>query len=573
MQRKTQDDVADGSTVCWRLWRHCLCRSGWYPIFIAPLVTCACLLDLYSSTGCDFIRYDIGFDPINNVWSSSRAQFGLFSFESNQGGQNRLPGFNEGCSAYSESFETTFIATDQSWPISRICAYISGISGLLATAVCWLLTITPIPASFFWPGVLLPSVIMAMLSGCGKFLMFDADICYDEIWLHSQGSTPVAARSCEIGESSVFGLAAVTAFFFCAVLICYRAPQRRKLDPNFGRRHEPDSTIEMDPSGSLVILDPEHGEVPTTDSGPIQDRESPASDMQMMKTTNAAKMRRDLTWSSDATKQDSTRNLRALSPPPRHKLGSGNHNRRSIKNSNSDGSNNMTWTDQTQPVGVVTVADQRSHSRSCSDSTTQSSQRSSLPPRHNGKSKMIVQTQMNHNINFKDHHTHDGGSVSSRVSKLSFTELDTQASDELSLQGFQYSTSSSSSQGAPSVVNVPKRNKSFLASAPPVRPNQKHIRSHARLSDDRNDSYTDSPTMSRFDSPRDMAEPANLPCPLPPLDEMSSTRSGEDHGVLINNVLRDLQASFSTAAFDTAGDRSYTEVKGKLTDPDKLYVE
>jgi len=62
--------------------------------------------------------------------------------------------------------------------------------------------------------------------------------------------------------------------------------------------------------------------------------------------------------------------------------------------------------------------------------------------------------------------------------------------------------------------------------------------------------------MSRFDSHRDMAEHANLPCPLPPLDETSSTRSGDDHGVLINNVLRDLQASFSTAVVDTARDMS-----------------
>ena len=476
-------------------------------------------------------------DPVNNVWSSSRAQFGLFSFEGNQEtGQSRWKeAFNEGCTVYSDSFESTFIASDQSWPISRICAYISGISGLLATAVCWLLTITPIPASFFWPGVLLPSVILAMLSGCGKFLLFDTDLCTDELWLRSQDSPTVAAKSCEIGESSVFGIAAVTAFFFCAVLICFRAPQRRKLDPLFGKRDEPDSTIEMDPSGTLVSLDPEHGEVPAAESGPIQERKSP------LQTMNATKCRRDLTRSSGAKNQDSTRNLRALSPP-KHKLGSSNNNRRGTNYINSDGPRNKTWTDQTQPVGVVTVTD-RSHSRSHSDSTAQSSQRSSstLPPRHNGKSKMIVQTKFYHN--FKDHH--DGGSVSSRVSRLSFTELDTQASDELSLQGFQYSTSSSSSQGAPSVVNVPKRNKSFLGS------NQMNIRSQARLSGDRNESYTDSQTGSRFDSQRD--EPPN---PLPPLDETSSTRSGEDHGVLINNVLRDLQASFSPAAFGTAWEKS-----------------
>ena len=65
---KVVEEFAPGLTDVWKLWRHCLCRFGYYPLFMAPLITCAAFMDLYSSTGCDFIRLDIGFVPINEVW-------------------------------------------------------------------------------------------------------------------------------------------------------------------------------------------------------------------------------------------------------------------------------------------------------------------------------------------------------------------------------------------------------------------------------------------------------------------------------------------------------------------------
>lgn len=188
-----------------------LCRFGWYPLFIAPLVTCAAMLDIYSSTGCDFIRMNIGFVPVNDVWKdSSHMQLGIFSYDSHQDDDNKWKrSFNNGCQSYSAEFESIFIASDQTWSITRILAYISGISSLVALSTAWLLTITPLPASFFWPGVLLPAVVLSMLTGAAKFVFLDATICKEALWFVDGSSSPVSAQSCDIGESSVFCIAAV----------------------------------------------------------------------------------------------------------------------------------------------------------------------------------------------------------------------------------------------------------------------------------------------------------------------------------------------------------------------------
>ena len=98
---------------------RCLCRNGWFPLLVAPLVSCACLLEL-SSTGCDFIRIHIGFVPANDVWSSGdSAQLGLFGFVDRE---------TESCRSYSEDFSRVFIASDEKWHLSQIMAYVSGIA-------------------------------------------------------------------------------------------------------------------------------------------------------------------------------------------------------------------------------------------------------------------------------------------------------------------------------------------------------------------------------------------------------------------------------------------------------------
>ena len=253
MGSEKASDVSPGWIDCWRLWRHCLCRFGWYPLFLAPLVTCACLLELYSSTGCDFIRLDIGFVPANGTaWSESRAHLGLFS--SFDGDCDRIEdknkwerSFNGGCRPYSEDFKSRFITPDRTWDIARTMAYISGSSSLVALATVWLLTITPLPASFFWPGVLLPATMIATLAGSARFFFFDAQICSAQMWIVDESAPPVAARSCGIGESSAYGISSAVAFFLCAVLIFFGSPQKRTLDAEFGQQR-----VSSRPVGSTI---------------------------------------------------------------------------------------------------------------------------------------------------------------------------------------------------------------------------------------------------------------------------------------------------------------------------------
>ena len=350
---KSDDAIAPGWIDFWRLWRHCLCRFGWYPLFVAPLVTCACLLDIYSTTGCDFIRLDIGFIPTNDIWSTSAsyAQLGLFSYDTNRDDENQWKrSFNNGCQAYSSDFESVFIQEDQTWSISRILAYISGISSLVALSTAWLLTITPIPASFFWPGVLLPAVILAMLTGAAKFVFFDTHICSEELWYVDESSDPVAAQSCDLGESSVFGVASVAAYFFCTILICFRSPQKRELDENYGR---PPTTLNQaggdNSTGTSHTLaeigysksDPEQGEEAavvasvqqqqqeqSAVAAPLSDVNTPLNAPQVIVEHDRHHTRNtsDVTWITDPTYtsfNERTRNLGlgALSPrspvPPR----------------------------------------------------------------------------------------------------------------------------------------------------------------------------------------------------------------------------------------------------------------
>ncbi|KAL7529894.1 hypothetical protein ACHAXR_003213 [Thalassiosira sp. AJA248-18] len=568
---KNEDLVQPGWIDVWRLWRHCLCRFGWYPLFVAPLVTCACLLDLYSSTGCDFIRMDIGFRPANDVWSDSHAQLGLFSFDSHETDKNKWKrSFNDGCQLYSENFVSTFMATDQTWHISRIMAYISGISSLVALATAWLLTITPLPASFLWPGVLLPAVVLSMLSGAAKFFFFDAQICKEPLWFVDETSEPVAAESCEIGESSVFGIASVAAYFFCTILICFRSPQKRTLDENFGKRVEvPGSTITQN-TPSDICNDPErgHANVPHSENLGIERRVSNSDHVhdsqQTMRIKNHApqviqhgqhtRSTSDVTWSTGSNKNiphgtvnERSRNLGVLSPPIKA-MPEGEP-----MPDSADG-----WNSYGRPI-VVTINDNghaassnySKQSLSYSDgSTTQSSGKSPgsrgtpgmLPPRHNGKSTI------NHPaINGNRSNDYDAGSVGSRVSRISLT--DTQASDELSALGMNsYSTGSSNNKSAPSVVAIPRRSRGHsLPGASPgssQHSSSKKLRYPKHRREDRNDVFLNElqSNSGRLDgSKRDLGEH------LPPLDELSSTKSLDmiDHGDLINKCVRDLQMSFA----------------------------
>jgi hypothetical protein len=125
---------ASGLTQVWKLWRHCCCRYGWYPLLVAPIVTASCLLDLYSSLGCEFLNVDVGFIPSNPAWNQSTAALGLFQYHSGMEGSDVLTNvFVEGCRRYSNEFESVFVDGDRTWEVTRIMAYISGAGGILAT--------------------------------------------------------------------------------------------------------------------------------------------------------------------------------------------------------------------------------------------------------------------------------------------------------------------------------------------------------------------------------------------------------------------------------------------------------
>lgn len=122
-----------GLTLTWRLWRHCCCRYGWYPLLVAVIVTTGWLSSLYSSAGCDFIRLDIGFTPSNEAWNQSTAELGLFVYQSGESSMNKYhEAFVDGCQWYEDTFNEDFIEHDRTWKVARIMAYISFLSSALA---------------------------------------------------------------------------------------------------------------------------------------------------------------------------------------------------------------------------------------------------------------------------------------------------------------------------------------------------------------------------------------------------------------------------------------------------------
>ena len=110
-----------GLTLTWRLWRHCCCRYGWYPLLVAPIVTSGCLLSLYSSAGCDFLRVNVGFTPSNSAWSQSTAELGLFYYQSGIPDDNKYKSaLLDGCRPYEDQFNIDFIEDDRTWKVAKI---------------------------------------------------------------------------------------------------------------------------------------------------------------------------------------------------------------------------------------------------------------------------------------------------------------------------------------------------------------------------------------------------------------------------------------------------------------------
>jgi hypothetical protein len=124
---------SSGLAQIWKLWRHCCCRFGTYPLLVAPIVTVSCLLDIYSSLDCEFLKVNVGFLPSNQAWNQTTATLGLFQFQVEQEPDLWGELLVEGCNRYSDEFQTQFVDRDRTWEVTQVVAYISGISGILAT--------------------------------------------------------------------------------------------------------------------------------------------------------------------------------------------------------------------------------------------------------------------------------------------------------------------------------------------------------------------------------------------------------------------------------------------------------
>ena len=144
----------------WKLWRHCMCRHGWYPLIVAPFITAASVLDVYSSLDCKFIQVNVGFAPVNPEWTKPTIGAGFWTFQSDDelvlgfSNSTRMTAPSEslftfpGCSQYSTEFKDSFIQGDRAWSAAAIMAYCSGVAGLTATVSKQYLFIHEVATSF-----------------------------------------------------------------------------------------------------------------------------------------------------------------------------------------------------------------------------------------------------------------------------------------------------------------------------------------------------------------------------------------------------------------------------------------
>ena len=469
--------------------------------------------------------------------------------------------FNNGCVGYSDNFESAFVGADQTWQITRIMAYISGCASLVAVATSWLLTVTPLPASFFWPGVLLPASILAMLSGGAKFLFFDAKICSEELWFADGDESPVAPQSCNMGDSAVYAVASVAAYFLCTILICVRSPTKRTLDPDYGKKdhcHNAEVTLEthrtqetqetenVDPelgvntSGEVitnkldasstsenVVGSPPETLFDTSEKALVSPPPTKEIDISQAKGHNHVRTSSDVTtWTTNSAQMGfGYGGIQVLSPAKSSK-------------GNVQSESNVVWDTS---FGVFMTVD--GETQDYINGKTQRRSNKSLESVWNSPDRLPRASSIRTGRSVRQVRETDSGSVCSKISKVSFAE--THVSDE----SFFYekssvekgSVTSSTNGSAPYIVSIPKKN------APSPQRNLKYLScSPGRIRtnrEDRNDAYSDN---IRLDSKPERFEH------LPPLNELSSAKSSDEgDGELINQCLKDLQNSYGVSEFGT----------------------
>lgn len=222
---------------CWMYWRHSCCRYGWYPAFVAPVLTIACLLSLYSAGGCEFIKVHVGFTPQPNLgWNESEATLG-FWYHGEDGVAHDfdyVPVYGD-CQLYQDGFDDVFIEKDRTWKVARIMALVAGGASTLSACLAWLYCLSPLPTGCLWPAFFLPVVMIAFIAEGSKFLIFDVGVCRTSVWLPSGvNSLPQTAESCELGESAYFSIGSGAFLLVGLLLVCLKVPHERELDPHFG---------------------------------------------------------------------------------------------------------------------------------------------------------------------------------------------------------------------------------------------------------------------------------------------------------------------------------------------------
>jgi hypothetical protein len=122
--------------------------------------------------------------------------------------------------------------------MSQILAFISAGGGCVATAVIWMMFITPLPSCFVWPGILLPAVLIEFLTGSAKFLIYDTQICKERLWVpQGDNMPPQRADSCSLSIDSILSITGSVLSLLSVLMVCLRAPKRRILDDNYGMRY------------------------------------------------------------------------------------------------------------------------------------------------------------------------------------------------------------------------------------------------------------------------------------------------------------------------------------------------
>lgn len=129
--------TTSGIRQCWKLWRHCCGRYGFFPFIVACTITLGALLSLISSVGCDFIEVDVGFQPVNKGWNfqTQSANFGiLFYHNETMDHENKYRNaLHNGCQLFSEEFKNKFVNNDRTFKMVRAMTLISAISCGIAT--------------------------------------------------------------------------------------------------------------------------------------------------------------------------------------------------------------------------------------------------------------------------------------------------------------------------------------------------------------------------------------------------------------------------------------------------------